>query len=110
MEKEYIQRVINLTPLTLNVVSLDGEVVVMPSEGVARVVTLTEEVSSICGFAVSKSTFGKVEGLPEPQDHTYYVVSRLVLQALPERNDLLFPGELVRDAEGNVIGCKGLSI
>ena len=110
MEKEYIQRVVNLTPHTLNVVNIQGDVVVIPSEGIARVATSTEEVATICGFAISKSTFGNVEGLPEPQDHTYYVVSRLVLQALPERNDLLRPGELVRDAGGNVIGCKGLSI
>lgn len=100
----------NFTPHVLNVVNLKGEVVAMPSEGVARVATSTEEVSTICGFTVSKSTFGQVEGLPESESNTYYVVSRLVLQALPERTDLLCPGELIRDAGGNVIGCKGLSL
>ena len=34
----------------------------------------------------------------------------LVASACPDRSDLLVPGPLVRDSEGKVIGCRGLSI
>ncbi len=58
---------------------------------------------------VFRTTFGEVEGLPEPQDDTLYIVSLLVRRARPYRGDLLSPGQLIRDAEGRPIGCKGLA-
>jgi hypothetical protein len=51
--------------------------------------------------------FGQVENLPAPSPDIIYIVSFLVKQALPDRRDLISPGELVRDAQGCPIGCKG---
>lgn len=46
-----------------------------------------------------------ITGLPEPKPDTYYIVSKILAQACPERKDLIFPGTLVYDAEDNVVGC-----
>ena len=102
--------ILNFTPHALNVVDLDGNVTTFPSVGVARVATSTKTLDPINGFGVVATAFADVAGLPDPQDGTYCVVSRLVFSACPDRSDLLCPGELIRDADGNVVGCKGFSI
>ena len=61
------------------------------------------------GIAVTKTVFGEVQNLPEQQEDTIYIVSRLVKQACPDRTDLLVPGGVIRDDEGRIIGCSGLS-
>ena len=57
---------------------------------------------------ITSAKFGEVEGLPEPQEGTIYIVSNLVAQAVPDREDVFFPDDLVRDEHGNVIGCRAL--
>lgn len=100
----------NLTPHELNIFSDDGKVVSIPPSGqVARVAQTREQRGTIDGLAVTYSTFGDVEGLPDPQDGVIYVVSGLVLSAVPDRTDVFAPGEAVRDGEGRVIGARGLS-
>ena len=102
--------ILNFTPHALNVVDLDGNVTTFPSVGVARVATSVKALDPVCGFDVVSTTFSDVTGLPDYDPDNYYVVSRLVLSACPDRADLLCPGELIRDADGNVVGCKGFSL
>lgn len=40
---------------------------------------------------VATPTFGAVEGLPEPQENTLYIVSGMVLSAVKDRDDLVAP-------------------
>ena len=53
---------------------------------------------------VATPTFGAVEGLPEPQEGTMYIVSGMVLSACKDRNDLVAPAtshpKSVRFADG----------
>ena len=51
--------------------------------------------------------YGVVENLPDEQDGVKYVVSALVANAARKhgRKDLLTPARLVRDDNGNVVGC-----
>ena len=102
----------NLTPHTLNVWDKYGRVTEIPASGtVARVSSTKELVEEINGcFPVFKEKYGEVIGLPEPKDGVLFVVSRLVKAARPERTDLLVPGELLRDDNGNPCGCKGFAI
>ena len=102
--------ILNFTPHALNVVDLDGNVTTFPSVGVARVATSVKALDPVCGFDVVSTTFSDVTDLPDYDPDKYYVVSRLVLSACPDRADLLCPGELIRDADGNVVGCKGFSL
>jgi hypothetical protein len=48
-----------------------------------------------------------VTGLPEPEEGTRYIVSSPVLNACPDRLDLLSPGDAVRNGAKQVIGCVG---
>lgn len=50
-----------------------------------------------------------ITGLPDAKPDTYYIVSKILAQACPEREDLIFPGTLVYDAEDNVVGCIDFS-
>jgi len=53
--------------------------------------------------------FGDVYDLPAPLDGTLYIVSMVVRQAIG-RPDLASPGDLIRDAEGKIIGCRNLVV
>ena len=47
--------------------------------------------------------------LPEPQTGTVYITSRTVAEHFPERTDLVWPDDLVRDAEGRVVAARRLA-
>lgn len=47
--------------------------------------------------------------LPPRLSSTLYIVSRLVADVLRERDDFVFPYDLVRDDKGVVIGCTSLA-
>lgn len=64
---------------------------------------------SIIDIPVNRVSLGSVEGLPEPLNGVAYIVSRIVAEAAPERDDLYIPDETVRDEEGRIIGCKALA-
>lgn len=109
-----ITKLVNLTPHAITMMD-DNEnilLVIEPSGNVARVSVRTErtETFEIDGIALatSKSVYGKVEGLPETEDGVVYIVSSLVAQRVPEREDVFIPNESVRDAKGRIIGCKSL--
>jgi hypothetical protein len=110
-------KIINLTPHAVTILAwcqtLDGDTVIPPSGQVAR----CEEVTNPNGMIETEfgqiefvqKSFGAVVGLPEQEPGTYLIVSMMVRQALPERKDLLSPGDLVRDTSGKIVGCKNLA-
>ena len=96
---------INLTAHTITEVTTGA--IIPPSGRVARVKSSTKKVASFVGYPIFESTFGQVEGLPEPQEGVMYIVSALCLRACPERDDLLSPGNVMRSEEGKIVGCIG---
>ena len=106
-------KLINLCPHAINILDDAGKPVltVQPSGELARV-SQTEEVVAIPDLpcVVTRQTFGTVTGLPDATPGVFLIVSRLVAAACPERTDLVIPGPLVRDADGNPVGCRGLSV
>lgn len=52
---------------------------------------------------------GQPVDLPDPAPGVYYVVSRMVADAAPDRRDLLIPHGMVRDDAGRVIGAEGVA-
>lgn len=99
---------INCTPHDLSIVDGEGVVRVIPRSGVvARVSSSEITVDVIDGINVTVTTFGDPVDVPDPAPGTYFIVSRMVASALPERRDLLIPGPLVRDANGVVVGARG---
>lgn len=105
--------IVNLTPHEIKIV-LETGTISIPSTGIARVESKTVPCGQVDGIPVTKTTFGKVEGLPAEEDGVSYIVSRIVATAAlrenPGRMDLFVPGLQVRDEAGNVIGCKSLDL
>jgi len=103
---------VNLTPHEIVVVGENKEVktVILPSGEIARVKIKQEFTTTVEGIPVVKTIFYEVEGLPEPQSDTIYIVSSLVAQAVPHREDVVAPDTspegVVRDSEGRIIGVK----
>ena len=110
-----MNKIINLTPHSINVIGDDNSVAITieASGNVARCSQTIDIVDTInvnnIAIPVSSSSYGEVVDLPAPQDDTYYIVSRLVMSACPNRQDLLVPNDLVRDEAGRVIGCRSLA-
>ena len=102
----------NLTPHNVVIVINESKKIVIPSEGIARVTETKTATPSIDvdGVVIETfvSAFGEVENLPPQEDGVMVIVSAMVASAAKDRNDLLVPGELVRDNDGNIIGCKSL--
>jgi hypothetical protein len=56
------------------------------------------------------SRFGAVEGLPDYEEGTLYIVSRLVKQAVPDRTDCIVPDGIIRNDKGVILGCCRFSL
>ena len=102
----------NFTPHNVVIVMNETTKIVIPSDGIARVTeakTVTPSID-VDGVIVEtfKSSFGEVENLPPQEEGVMVIVSALVASAAKGRDDLLVPGELVRDDGGNIVGCKSL--
>ena len=50
-----------------------------------------------------------VTELPARRENRLLVVSRMVAETVPDRDDLVFPDDVVRSATGAVIGCHALT-
>ena len=48
--------------------------------------------------------------LPDAQDDVVLIVSRMVKDRVPDRDDVVVPGVPFRDTDGKVIGAWGLSL
>jgi hypothetical protein len=111
-------KLVNLTPHPITLFLKDGRVIFLPSEGVARVREVREDAGELeleDGITVPlcrKFLSGEVEGLPEPQEGTVYIVSLLAAQRAWElgRTDVVAPGDYVRDGEGRIIGITSLQV
>lgn len=104
----------NLTPhkvciYKLNGVTPDLDLVIEAGEEAARVSCEYMKVDKkVDGIDLYRPVFGEVTGLPEYSEVVYLLVSAMVREALPLRSDLVSPGQLLRNDEGQVIGCLGL--
>lgn len=102
---------VNLTPHFLNIVAADGSTVDIPPSGnIARVGSISSIVATVNGININKQTFGKIMDLPDAQDGVVYIVSRMVKDRVPDRDDVVVPGVPFRDTDGKVIGAWGLSL
>ena len=120
--------ILNLTPHQINLYSINDcqEVVqgkyktlvlkegatpkcVYPSKGVARASAVKAEVRNLLLgdllVPVNVTIYGEPEGLPEPVEDRYYIVSAITAQAAKDRKDLLIVDSTVRDSEGRICGC-----
>lgn len=100
----------NLTPHPIHLIGEDGQIVrTFGSDGLVRLKADTVDAGfTVDDCKITRTVFGEPVGLPEYRLGQFYIVSQLVKSALPNREDLLVPAEVVRDTNGNIIGCKSL--
>ena len=75
----------------------------------ARVTFVQKVDGMVDGILIYWSSPDEIVNLPEPKPGTYYIVSKMVAQACPKRKDLIFPGTVVRNESGYVVGCVDFS-
>lgn len=102
----------NLTPHVLNVRDAEGKMHALPPEQQpARARLGVTPRGTLGGFTVRRTVIEEGPELPDPQPHVYLIVSRIAAQAVDTAvrtlDDLLVPGEAIRDTEGKIIGCDG---
>lgn len=75
----------------------------------ARVIFVQKVEDMADGILVYRWFPEEVVNLPDPKPGTYYIVPKMLAQACPERKDFIFPGTLVRNESGDVVGCIDFS-
>ena len=101
--------VINCTPHEINLLAEEANIAYPPSGIVTRVNAKSVMMPSV--LPMVRTIFGDITGLPEPMDHTYFIVSGMVLSALGgSRPDVIAPdtslASAVRDSQGRILGVK----
>ena len=104
----------NFTPHEINIHREDGTIVTLPSEGVIRAKQSFVMSETFDGIEVATYAYGEPEGVPEVLDKdSFYIVSKIALDACNQHGvntyNFLMVGEVVRDDDGKIIGCKTLS-
>lgn len=102
-------KIINLTPHDI-MYSNRGKIQVIETSGQARCTMESKMVDTIENIPVYKNSYGEVTGLPDEKEDTYYVVSRIVAEAMKgKRNDLLIVDKTVRDDKGFIVGFQAFA-
>lgn len=119
-------RLVNLTPhpVLLETSNNDGELkrlVLPPAKEVPRLVIASGEEDPVLVRTESEDTeeitIPVVKGTrasgiepppPAPQPGVLYVTSRALAEYLPERSDLVWPEDQIRDVNGSIIGARKL--
>lgn len=114
--------ILNLTPHEVVIDLGDGEVLRFPGarrvprlilgDGESRSLRVRQPhdptVTSEVPLVVGETLLGVKPPLPPPRDGTLLVTSRVVAEHHPERDDLVWPDDLIRDGAGRVIAARRL--
>lgn len=102
-------KIINLTPHDI-MYSNRGKFQVIKTSGEARCLLESRMIGSIGEIPVYQNTYGQVVGLPDEEEGTYYVVSRIVAEAMKgKRNDLFIVDKTIRDDKGFIVGFQAFA-
>ena len=106
-------KLVNCTPHDVNLITKNGNITFPRSGIIPRLTESQQKVNSVTvngiEIDIMEKSFNEVEGLPEPQENTIFIVSALVAGAVKNRDDLVVPNDTIRDGEGRIVGCKNLA-
>jgi hypothetical protein len=112
-----VKKFVNLTPHVITYISPSGEKLVLeqwfPSARIDVEKLLVKSYMTEEGFLIPLYTTinNGVTGLPEPEQDTFFVVSKMVADALSHRTDLVCVASCeVRGEGGVIIGCNGFCV
>jgi hypothetical protein len=103
-------QLVNLTPHDVVLSPEGGASQSIPSSGVARVKVVQAGLrgTQFPVEVVREHFSSQTDGLPAPQEGVAYIVSAMVQDANPTRDDLYVPTNLVRDEQGRIVGARAL--
>jgi len=108
---------VNLTPHPIVLMNEQDEVVLtVPASGTVARCQFQREIAGTIRIEeteipVNHAVTGELEGLPNPQPETIYIVSKITAEAARTwgRDDVYIVDETVRDSTGRIIGCRALA-
>ena len=92
-----MDKIINLTGHPVIIYQLNAEPIVIPSEGQVRARYTTNKMgfldTPLGKVPITQNVYHRSRYMPPIVQGTYYIVSRIVAELFPERNDLLITNE-----------------
>ena len=104
---------INTTPHPINIIGSNDEIAqILPA---AEHPWRLEEfripgLFEVEGIPVNKVSFKNAERPPLPVNGTFYIVSQIIKQQYPDREDFLAPDQVLRSVKGEILGCKSFRV
>ena len=102
-------KIINLTPHQITILTSNGVLAIEPSGKIARVKEERKLIEEKNGIKFFKTNYSDVTDLPDEEENTILIVSAMVAGRLKGRKDVFYPCDFVRDENGRIKGCKGLT-
>lgn len=104
-----VSEVRNFTPHDVSIIRGDIRVTYEAEAKPIRVLEDLWELGEYNGVTISSKRLTNVD-LPKFEEGVVNIVSLPVAQVVSstDRVDFVTPGELIRDEEGNIVGCKDL--
>lgn len=98
-----------LINLTAHQIIVNGKTI-LPTGYVARAVTKSNQVGEVNGIPLVVTKVQDINNLPAPEENVFYIVTSMVREACPDRQDLISPTRLIRDQNNNIIGCSAFEV
>ena len=120
-------KIVNLTPHPITITVNNKTIKYPPTEQPLRLKEETELIDYIEEEIISLGAYDDpyespsivkiplyrkrfiVENLPPRRPDTLYIVSSVIAQLCPDRDDFIVPNNLIRDNEGKVIGARSFA-
>ena len=95
-------------------ITISGHATLPKCNNPCRVETQQMIIGKLGGVPIAKTEFMKIVNLPEPEDGTYYIVSRIAMDYVPFKREDVFcvdtGSTAIRDENGQVVAVTQLSI
>ena len=95
-------------------ITISGHATLPKCNNPCRVETQQMIIGKLGGVPIAKTEFMKIVNLPEPEDGTYYIVSRIAMDYVPFKREDVFcvdtGSTAIRDENGHVIAVTQLSV
>lgn len=95
-------------------ITISGHATLPKADKPCRVETEQMVIGKLAGIPIVKTEFKKLVNLPDPEDGTYYIVSRLCMDYIPFIREDVFcvdtGSTAIRDENGQVVAVTQLSI
>jgi hypothetical protein len=107
--------VVNLTPHVVRLIGAETTVELLSAGPPARVVLRPDRddgavrIGPLLVPVKRTAASPLVTGVPDRRPGVVFIVARPVAEALPDRDDLFYPHDTVRDERGVVVGCRSLA-